>query len=146
MGTDLKMVTGRQYPIDVVMEAIVSGANPKIEYNDTVKQIEQIFRENGFYTTREYPIFKIKDKSGRAGRIDLVARKGKFRVAIEYDHHGLIKWKSFQKIVQIKPDVAIGIAGKGDMEPNLERATKYKHLKSAMYIISLKERRYVCLE
>ena len=36
--------------------------------------------------------------------IDLVARKGKFKVAVEYDHHALIKWKSFRKIVQIKLD------------------------------------------
>ena len=65
---------------------------------------------------------------GRAGRIDLVARKGKFRVAVEYDHYGLIKWKSFQKIVQIKPDVAIAITGNGNLGPNLERAEKYRKI------------------
>ena len=67
--------------------------------HDTVSQIEHLFRKNGFYTTREYPICRIKDSSGRAGRIDLVARKGKFRVAVEYDHHQVIKWKSSQKLV-----------------------------------------------
>ncbi len=124
MKTGFKMVTGRQYHINVVIEKIVSRANPKTEHNDTIKQIERIFGENGFYTTREYPIYKIKDSSGGAGRIDLVARKGKFRVAVEYDHHGLIKWKSFQKIVQIKPDVAIAIIRMGNLGPNLERAEK----------------------
>lgn len=129
--------------IEEIINEILDEVNPLIEHNDTVSQIEQIFRKNGFYTTREYPIYKIKDGSGRAGRIDLVARKGKFRVAIEYDHHEVIKWKSFQKIVQIKPDIAIGIAGKGDLEPNLERATKYiKALSSPLYVISLKERKY----
>ena len=129
--------------IENIITEIIEKVNPKIEHNDTVSQIEQVFRKFGFYTTREYPIYKIKDGSGRAGRIDLVARKGKFRVAIEYDHHEVIKWKSFQKIVQIKPDVAIGIAGKGDLEPNLERATKYiKELSSPLYVISLKERKY----
>ena len=126
-----------------LIEEIVNEVNPLIEHNDTVSQIEGIFRKHGFYTTREYPIYKIKDGSGRAGRIDLVARKGKFRVAIEYDHHEVIKWKSFQKIVQIKPDIAIGIAGKGDLPQNIERATKYiKALSSPLYVISLKEKRY----
>ena len=115
----------------------------RIKHDGTVSQIGQIFRKNGFYTTREYPICRIKDKSGRAGRIDLVARKGRFRVAIEYDHHGLIKWKSFQKIVQIRPDIAIGITGNGDLSPNLERAGKYlKYLTSDLYVVSLKEKKY----
>ncbi len=105
---------------------IAHDTDYKIAHNDTVSQIERLFRKNGFYTTREYPILKIKYKSGRAGRIDLVARKGKFRVAIEYDHHGLIKWKIFQKIVKIKPDVAIAITGMGNLGPNLERAEKYR--------------------
>jgi hypothetical protein len=133
--------------IETILIQIVREVSPKIKHNDTVDQIEQIFRMNGFYTTREYPIFKMKDKPERTGRIDLVARKGKFRVAVEYDHHGLIKWKSFQKIVQIKPDTAIGITGNGDLEPNIERAREYlKYLTSELYIISLKERKYVCLE
>ena len=108
--------------IEDVVKTIIEECNPKLEHNDTVSQIEQVFRKFGFYTTREYPIYKIKDGSGRAGRIDLVARKGRFRVAVEYDHHEVIKWKSFQKIVQIKPDVAIGIAGLGELKPNVERA------------------------
>ena len=129
--------------LDMVINEISRNVNPKLKHNDTVGQIEQVFRRDGFYTTREYPIFKIKDESGRAGRIDLVARKGKFRVAIEYDHHGLIKWKSFQKIVQIKPDVAIAITGNGNLGPNLERAEKYrKYLNSELYVISLKQRNY----
>ena len=131
------------YNIEEIIADVIKEADPAKEHNDTVSQIEQVFRSHGFYTTREYPIYKIKDGSGRAGRIDLVARKGKFRVAIEYDHHEVIKWKSFQKIVQIKPDIAIGIAGKGDLESNVERATKYiKALSSPLYVISLKERRY----
>lgn len=76
---------------------IVVDVNPNLKHNDPISQIEQVFREYKFYTTREYPIYKLKDGSGRAGRIDLVARKGKFRVAVEYDHHNLIKWKSFRK-------------------------------------------------
>jgi hypothetical protein len=129
--------------IEAIVKTIANECNGLLEHNGTVSQIEQVFRKNGFYTTREYPIYKIKDGSGRSGRIDLVARKGKFRVAVEYDHHEVIKWKSFQKIVQIKPDIAIGIAGKGDLEPNIERATKYiKALSSPLYVISLKERRY----
>ena len=100
---------------------ITRDASPEIKHNDTIGQIEQIFRKNGFYTTKEYPIYKMNDNPKRTGRIDLVARKGKFRVAVEYDHHKLIKWKSFQKMVQIRPDVAIGITGSGLLEPNLER-------------------------
>lgn len=83
----------------------------------------------------------MKDDSNRSGRIDLVARKGKFRVAVEYDHHRLIKWKSFQKIVQIKPEIAIGITGAGLLVPNLERARKYlKYLNSELYVVSLEQR------
>jgi hypothetical protein len=127
--------------IDIV--ATLLEINADIKHDETVSQIEHVFRMHGFYTTREYQIYKIKDGSGRAGRIDLVARKGKFRVAVEYDHHALIKWKSFQKIIQIKPDVAIAIAGEGDLEPNIERAERYvKHLKTRLYIISLGQKRY----
>ena len=126
-----------------IIKSILNGGNPSIEHNKTVDQIEKIFRGYGFYTTREYPIYKLKDGSGRAGRIDLVARKGRFRVAVEYDHHSLIKWKSFQKIVQIKPDVAVGITGLGDLEPNMGRGRKYnKVLSSPLYIISLKEKKF----
>jgi hypothetical protein len=126
-----------------LLNEIINEVNPLLEHNGTVSQIEQVFRKNGFYTTREYPIYRIKDGSGRAGRIDLVARKGKFRVALEYDHHELIKWKSFQKIVQIKPDVAIAITGNGGLKPNIERATKYlKYLKSEVYVLSLKQKEY----
>ncbi len=125
--------------VDSIISNIIKSAMLFIAHNDTVSQIEHLFRKNGFYTTREYPIFKIKDKSGRAGRIDLVDRKSKFRVAVEYDHHEVIKWKSFQKIVRIKPDVAIAITGNGSLGPNLERAKKYhKYLNSVMYVISLK--------
>ncbi len=125
--------------IESIIKTIANECDELLEHNYTVSQIEQVFRAYKFYTTREYPIYKIKDCSGRAGRIDLVDRKGKFRVAIEYDHHGLIKWKSFQKIVQIKPDVAIAITGNGSLGPNIERAEKYrKYLNSVMYIILLK--------
>ncbi len=99
--------------ISSMVNDMLEVVNPRLKHNETVGQIEQVFRNYGFYTTREYPIYKIKDGSGRVGRIDLVARKGKFRVAIEYDHHKLIKWKSFQKIVQIKPEIAIAVSGEG---------------------------------
>ena len=129
--------------LDTIIKEILELVNPRIAHNDTVSQIEQIFREHGFYTTREYPIYRLKDGSRRAGRIDLVARKGKFRVAVEYDHHSLIKWKSFQKIVQIRPEVAIAIAGNGDLGPNIERAKKYsKYLNSTLYVVSLRQKRY----
>lgn len=126
-----------------ILNEILINANPKIKHNETVTQIEQVFRKYRFYTTREYPIYKIKNGSEKSGRIDLIARKGKFRIALEYDHHKLIKWKSFQKIVQIKPEIAIAITGNGELEPNIERAQKYlKYLKSPMYVISLRERQY----
>lgn len=131
----------RENNIETIVTQIVREVSPKIKHNYTVDQIEQIFRMNGFYTTREYPIFKMKDKPERSGRIDLIARRGKFRVAIEYDHHGLVKWKSFQKVVQIKPDVAIAIAGSGKLEPNIGRALKYK-TNIPLYLISLRERKY----
>ncbi len=110
--------------VSKVIEDVFKDAKPELEHNETVNQIERAFRKHKFYTTREYPILKIKDKSGRAGRIDLIVRRGKFRVAIEYDHHGLIKWKSFQKIVQIKSDVAVVITGNSRLKLNFERAEK----------------------
>lgn len=127
--------------INPVINRIMVEINPNLKHNETVSQIEKIFREYKFYTTREYPIYKIKDGSGRSGRIDLVARKGKFRVAVEYDHHMLVKWKSFQKIIQIKPEVAIAIVGGGKLEPNLRRGIKYK-TSTPLYVVSLKERKY----
>ena len=131
--------------INPVINRIMVEINPNLKHNETVSQIEKIFREYKFYTTREYPIYKIKDGSGRSGRIDLVARKGKFRVAVEYDHHMLVKWKSFQKIIQIKPEVAIAISGNGALKPNVQRAMKYK-TNIPLYIISLKERNYVVMQ
>ena len=123
-----------------LIETIAHDTDYKIAHNYMVSQIERAFRKHKFYTTREYPIYKIKDSFGKAERIDLVARNSKFRVTIEYDHHGLIKWKSFQKIVQIKPDEAIDITGNGSLGPNIERAEKYrKYLNSKLYVISLKQ-------
>lgn len=129
--------------IEGIVEQITKVVSPEIKHNDTINQLEMIFRKNGYYTTREYPIFKMKDNPERTGRIDLVARKGKFRVAIEYDHHKLVKWKSFQKIIQIKPDVAIAIAGSGELEPNIKRALKFRAImKALLYVLVLQERKY----
>lgn len=126
--------------IETLIESIIKHINTNLAHDETVRQIEKIFRKDGFFTTREYQIFKIKDGSNRSGRIDLVARKGKFRVAIEYDHHKLIKWKSFQKIVQIKPEAAIAITGLGNLKENVERAENYRNkLNSSIYVVSLKE-------
>lgn len=127
---------------DIVFQ-IAKVVSPEIKHNDTINQLEMIFRKNGYFTTREYPIFKMKDNPERTGRIDLVARKGKLRVAIEYDHHKLVKWKSFQKVVQIRPDVAICIAGSGELEPNLKRAWKFRAIMICpLYVMALKERKY----
>ena len=63
---------------DIVIQ-ITKVVSPEIKHNDTISQLEMIFRKNGFYTTKEYPIFKMKDKPERTGRIDLVARKGKIQ-------------------------------------------------------------------
>ena len=52
--------------LEEIIKGIVMLVNPLIEHDETVNQIEQIFRKRGFYTTREYPIYKIKDGSGRA--------------------------------------------------------------------------------
>ena len=129
--------------IENIVSQITKVVSPTIKHNDTIGQLEMIFRRNGFYTTREYPIFKMKDRPERAGRIDLVARRGKYRVVVEYDHHRLIKWKSFQKMVQIRPEVAIGITGTGLLEPNLDRASKYgDKAKSLLYVVSLMQKRY----
>lgn len=133
--------------LEEIIQQMVKEISPEIKHEDTISQIEQIFRKNGFYTTKEYPIFKMKNESGRSGRIDLVARKGKFRVAVEYDHHSSIKWKSFQKLVQIKPETAIAITGRGDLTPNVERAERYRDkLMSPLYVVSLKEKSYDILK
>jgi hypothetical protein len=133
--------------VENIVFQIAKVVSPEIKHNDTINQLEMLFRKNGYFTTREYPIFKMKDKPGRTGRIDLVARKGRFRVAIEYDHHKLVKWKSFQKIIQIKLDMAIAIAGSGQLEPNIERALHYKDkAKSLFYVISLRDRKYKLIE
>ena len=132
---------------DTVINEISRDVNPKLKHNDTVCQIEQVFRKNGFYTTKEYPIYKLKDGSDRAGRIDLVARKDKFRVAVEYAHHKLIKWKSFQKIIQIKPDAAIAIAGSGLLESNMMRAIKFRAIvRCPLYVVSLRDKNYKILK
>jgi hypothetical protein len=129
--------------IESIVFQIAKVVSPEIKHNDTINQLEMIFRKNGYYTTREYPIFKMKDKPERSGRIDLIARRGKYRVAIEYDHHKLVKWKSFQKVCQIKPDVALAIAGSGELEPNIQRAVKFRAImKAPLYVIALKERKW----
>ena len=107
--------------VENIVFQIAKVVSPAIKHNDTIGQLEMIFRRNGYYTTREYLIFKMKDKPERSGRIDLIARRGKFRIAIDYDHHRLVKWKSFQKVVQIKPDTAAAIAGSGNGSQRLYR-------------------------
>lgn len=127
----------------VILQELVK-VSPYQEHNYTVRDIERVFRKRGFYTTREYPIYKIKDGSGRSGRIDLVARKGKFKVAVEYDHKYSVKYKSFQKILQIKPEVAIGITGLGHLKTSVERAMKYE-IDRPLYVVSLREKQYKLL-
>lgn len=129
--------------LDIIICSALEKVNSNVKHDETISQIEQIFRKHGFYTIREYPIYKLKDGSGRAGRIDLVARKGKFRIAVEYYHHSLIKWKSFQKIVQIKPEVAMAIVGNSNLELNAERAKRcLKNLNSDLYLVSLKQKKH----
>ncbi len=50
--------------IETIINEIISETNPLIKHNETVSQIERAFRKHKFYTTREYSIYKIKDKSG----------------------------------------------------------------------------------
>ena len=38
--------------LDMVINEISRNVNPKLKHNDTVGQIEQVFRRDGFYTTR----------------------------------------------------------------------------------------------
>lgn len=133
-------ILGNYLLVSEIVSEIIDSVKPDTEHNATIQQIEQIFRKRKFYTTREYPIFKIKDGSNRTGRIDLVARKGKFRVAVEYDHKYSVKYKSFQKVVQIGPEVGIVIAGYGSLKQNIERADKYtQKIRFPFYIISLSE-------
>ncbi len=64
-------------------------------------------------------------------------------MVVEYDHKYNVKWKSFQKVVQIKPEVGIVVAEYGSLASNLQRAAKHSvSLKSPLYICSLKERKY----
>ncbi len=129
-----------------IITQIIDNVDPNLKHNETVKEIEQIFRKNKFYTTLEYPIFKIKDGSGRAGRIDLVARRGKFRIALEYDHKLHVKYKSFQKVTQIGPEVGIVIAGFGNLDENIARADGYvQRVNFPFYVVSLKEERFAVI-
>ena len=52
-----------------------------------------------------------------------------------------MKYKSFQKIVQIKPDIAIGVTGFGYLNGSVSRAQDYVG-NIPLYVISLKEKRY----
>ena len=133
-----------KYDIKPILRRLVKVKRCQ-SHDETVDEIEKIFREFRFFTTREYPIFTMKDGSGRSGRIDLVARKGKFRVALEYDHKYTVKYKSFQKIVQIKPEVAIGITGLGNLNESLERAGRYQTV-VPLYVMSLKKKQYKQLQ
>ncbi len=129
--------------IDAILSDILATVNPSLKHDETVGQIERIFKKHGFFTTREYPIYRMKDGTKRSGRIDLVARKGKFRVAVEYDHRLNVKYKSFQKITQIHPETAIAITGSGYLKSNLARAAKYNDSTTMpLYVVSLKERKY----
>ncbi len=140
---DRGKLLGRYVLMPEIIIEIIDNVEPKIKHNDTISQMEQIFRKWGFYTTREYPIFKMKDGSGRAGRIDLIARKGKFRVVVEYDHKYNVKYKSFQKVVQIRPEIGVVIAGYGNLKQNMERADKYiQRINFPFYVVSLKEKNF----
>lgn len=128
------------YDIRPLLDRLVK-VSPDQGHDEAVDEIERIFRDFGFFTTREYKIFSMKGKGGQPMRIDLVGRKGKFRVAIEYDHKYVVKFKSFEKIVRIKPEVGIAITGLGRMDESMKRAVRYKTT-GPLYMISLEEGRY----
>lgn len=71
-------MTTDSYLYNIFRETLIY-VNPNLKHDTTVNQIGQIFRKYGFYTTRKYSSYKLKDSSEMTRRIDLVARKKKFR-------------------------------------------------------------------
>lgn len=128
------------YDIVPLLDRLVK-VSPDQDHDETVSEIERIFRDFGFFTTREYKILTMKGTGGQPMRIDLVARKGKFRIALEYDHKYVVKFKSFEKIVRIKPEVGIAITGLGRLDESMKRAERYTTA-GLFYVVSLKEGRY----
>ena len=61
--------------MEPIIEDITKNANPPIDHNETVSQIEQVFRKHGFYTTREYQIYK--KRMAQAGLEGLIWWLGK---------------------------------------------------------------------
>ena len=57
------------YNIEEIIADIIKEAERAREHNYTVSQIEQVFKKHGFYTTREYPIYKIQDGNEFLDRI-----------------------------------------------------------------------------
>jgi len=125
------------YDIRPILDRLIK-VNPHQSHDEAVDEIERIFRDFGFFTTREYRVFSMKGRIGRPMRIDLVARRGKFRVAVEYDHKYVVKFKSFEKLVRIKPEVAIGITGLGRLEESVKRAERYETA-GQLYVVALRE-------
>lgn len=132
------------YGIGPILHKLIK-VSPHQTHDEAVDEIERIFRDFGFFTTREYPILSMKGKGGQPMRIDLIARKGKFRIALEYDHKYVVKFKSFEKIVRIKPEVGIVITGLGYLNESVKRAERYKTT-GPLYVVGPREGRYKRVE
>jgi len=100
------------------------GTDPHSEF---IMSLEFLLRTNSYRTVCESPIF-FDHRTLRTGRmtkqqgyIDLFATGRNENIAIEFDRHRSLKYKSIEKLLQFDADILIGIVGNGALNYNKER-------------------------
>ena len=100
------------------------GGDPHSEF---IMNLEYLLRKNNYRVENGHDLLykHLTLKTGRVQRehgiIDLFAEGLNHTIAIEYDSHRSLKYKSIEKLLQSNADILIGIVGDGTLNYNKER-------------------------
>ena len=121
-------------------------------HKEVIDKLKSVLINEGYKVHLEYPIhFKSKirksgDKIIRDGNLDLVAVKGRDKIAVEFDNSVFLKFKSIEKLLQVEANLCIGLVrGKANTSEGsikrIEQVKKeYAFLQKNFWLIIMKEK------
>lgn len=117
-----------QLIVDEIKKLCFSGARiGGNSHSQFITNLGYLLQTHNYRVQHEYPISYMHRtlKTGivqrRWGHIDLFADSWDHKIAIEYDDHRILKYKSIEKLLHSNADTLIGIVGNGLLDNNIER-------------------------
>lgn len=120
------------------------GGDPHAEF---ITKLAYLLRKNNYRVEEEHDLLynHLTLRTGRVRRehgiIDLFAERahdfygerGNHTIAIEYDSHRSLKYKSIEKLLQSNADTLIGIVGNGELSDNKERILEVMNVSGTVH-------------